>query len=301
VDGIKEMLDRLSELDEGQLSDLESKIIDEFTSVEKQEPTAQVVDSMTALADALDAVRGEQTSRVAAQQDLEKRAAEAAARVKPQDDPNADPNADPAADPNAPTDAAPPDDAAPTDVPPDAAPTDVPPDVPTDAAPPDAPPVGDGIPVDQETETPAEDASPDEEEEKKKQVAPAGTFEATEVPAGESIVAEPASTESVPEPAIEPTAEVTSEAPPAEVSAEPVAVSTTPPAQNEEIPVAASATDVVVTPPAENRPVPRQSASVAITAGADIPGISAGTELTTMGQVTDAFMTPRATGRRSRR
>jgi hypothetical protein len=54
--------------------------------------------------------------------------------------------------------------------------------------------------------------------------------------------------------------------------------------------VAASATDVVVTPPAENRPVPRQSASVAITAGADIPGISAGTELTTMGQVTDAFM-----------
>ena len=31
MDGIKEMLDRLSELDEGQLSDLESKIIDEFT------------------------------------------------------------------------------------------------------------------------------------------------------------------------------------------------------------------------------------------------------------------------------
>ena len=60
MDGIKEMLDRLSDLDEGQLSDLESKIICEFETVEKQEPTAQVVDSMTALADALDAVRGEQ-------------------------------------------------------------------------------------------------------------------------------------------------------------------------------------------------------------------------------------------------
>ena len=86
MDGIKEMLDRLSDLNEGELSDLESKIISEFETVEKQEPTTQVVDSMTALADALDAVRGEQTNRVAAQQDLEKRAAEAASRVKPQQD-----------------------------------------------------------------------------------------------------------------------------------------------------------------------------------------------------------------------
>jgi hypothetical protein len=54
--------------------------------------------------------------------------------------------------------------------------------------------------------------------------------------------------------------------------------------------VAASATDVVVTPPAENRPVPREHATVAITAGADIPGISAGTELTSASQVTNAFM-----------
>jgi hypothetical protein len=47
---------------------------------------------------------------------------------------------------------------------------------------------------------------------------------------------------------------------------------------------------VVVTPPAENRPVPREHASVAITAGADIPGYSAGTELSSISQVTDAFM-----------
>src|SRR4249919_3042108 len=104
------MLDRLSELNEGELSDLESKIIDEFSSVEKQEPTPQVVDSMTALADALDAVRGEQQGRVAAQKDLEQRAAEAASRVKPKQD-------EEDADGQAPEDVAPADE--PTDLPPE--------------------------------------------------------------------------------------------------------------------------------------------------------------------------------------
>ena len=81
------------------------KIIDEFDTVEKQEPTAQVVDSMTALADALDAVRGEQTSRVTAQKELETRAAEAASRVrqvKPGEEEEVDPNADPSAVEDAP-------------------------------------------------------------------------------------------------------------------------------------------------------------------------------------------------------
>ena len=34
MDGIKEMLDRLSDLNEGELSDLESQIISEFETVE---------------------------------------------------------------------------------------------------------------------------------------------------------------------------------------------------------------------------------------------------------------------------
>jgi hypothetical protein len=288
VDGIKEMLDRLSELDEGQLSDLESKIIDEFTSVEKQEPTAQVVDSMTALADALDAVRGEQTSRVNAQAELQQRAAEAAARVKPKE------QEDPAAEGETP----PADDTAPVDAEPTADPADVPAEAPTDVPPAE----GETPPV--EAPTPGEEET---DEEKKKKAAPS-TF--AETPAPDEPVAtttpdnEPSGPENVPDtpstpttpdnepstPSNEPTtpsSESTSTASPTTV--EPAA-STNPPAQNEEIPVAASAHDVVVTPPAENRPVPREHASVAITAGADIPGISAGTELSSASQVTDAFI-----------
>jgi hypothetical protein len=285
VDGIKEMLDRLSELDEGQLSDLESKIISEFETVEKQEPTAQVVDSMTALADALDAVRGEQTSRVSAQKELQQRAAEATSRVKPKEE------EDPAAEGETP----PADDSAPVDAEPTADPADVPAEAPTDVPP-------------AEGETPPADVPPAEEEteeEKKKKAAPS-TFAETPAPAepaAETTTPEnvpttpdnepgPAENEPAP-PANEPTTQaeaVTPEATPAPTSIEPAATSTNPPAQNEEIPVAASANDVVVTPPAENRPVPRQSATVAITAGADIPGISAGTELSGASQVTDAFI-----------
>jgi hypothetical protein len=286
VDGIKEMLDRLSELDEGQLSDLESKIISEFETVEKQEPTAQVVDSMTALADALDAVRGEQSSRVAAAKELQQRAAEAASRVKPKGEEENPDDATPPADGEVP----------PGEVP--SGETEVPPTPPAPEA--DAPP-----------EEPAPEEETDEEKKKKQQALPTGTFAETDVPAASTTSPAPDNEPTTPEnepttpenepttpsnepstPTNEPTAESTPEAPPAEVpaAAEPAAVSTNPPAQNEEIPVAASASDVVVTPPAENRPVPREHASVAITAGADIPGISAGTELSSAAQVTDAFI-----------
>jgi hypothetical protein len=284
VDGIKEMLDRLSDLDEGQLSDLESKIISEFETVQKQEPTAPVVESMTALADALDAVRGEQSSRVNAQKDLERRAAEATSRVKPKEE----------EDPAAVGDTPPADDTAPVDAAPTDAPADVPADAPTDVPPPEG-----------EAETPAEDAVPGEEtdEEKKKKAAPSTFAEApapvepvAEIPAVEAEAVPP---ENVPAPAETPAVAeavptpvaVTSESPPAVVVSEPAPASAVPSAHTEEIPVAASAaSDVVVTPPAENRPVPRQSATVAITAGADIPGISAGTELSGASQVTDAFI-----------
>ena len=247
---------------------------------------------MTALADALDAVRGEQTSRVAAQQDLEKRAAEATSRVKPQDEGPGRPDAP---TDEAPADAAPAD-AAPTDLPPDAppdVPADAPVDVPVDAAPPaDAPPAR------RRGHRPRRGRAPTEEE-KKKKAAPTGTFEAAEtVPEPEPVRRRRLRPRTSRLPQRTPDARhrahgrqrLRRQSRPRCLPAEPTAVSTTPPAQNEEIPVAASATDVVVTPPAENRPVPRQSASVAITAGADIPGISAGTELTSASQVTDAFM-----------
>lgn len=264
MDGIKEMLDRLPELNEGELSDLESKIIGEFETVEKQEPTAQVVDSMTALADALDAVRGEQQSRVAAQQELETRAAEAASRIrqaKPGEEEEPEEGGTPAEG----------------EAPAEAVPGETPPEPPEGEVP----------------ETPPAEETEDEDE-KKKKAAPS-TFESTPTPENEPEPAE--NTPSAPDneptgPENEPTGETPSEVPaaPATVPGEVVSTSTEP-AHTEEIPVAASATDVVVTPPTDNKPVPREErAQIAVTAGADIPGISAGTELSSQRDVANAFM-----------
>ena len=165
---------------------------------------------------------------------------------------------------------------------------------PADAAPADTDP--------NEAETPVEDAVPGEETEeekakKKAAPAPGSTFAEADEPAPTNLAAEPEATlpESEPTTAapemsadVAAATETTSEAPVA-VSLE-SAPSTDPSAQHEEIPVAASASDVVVTPPAENRPVSRESATVAITAGADIPGYSAGTNFASNKEVTDAFV-----------
>jgi len=80
------MLDTLTELNEEQLADLQTAIVNEFETVEKEDPTPQTVDAMTSLADMLDTVRGEIKGRAAAAEELAARAAEAAMRVKGQED-----------------------------------------------------------------------------------------------------------------------------------------------------------------------------------------------------------------------
>jgi hypothetical protein len=82
VDQIKQQLDTLSELSDEQVAELQSTIVSEFETVEKEDPTPQTVDAMTSLADMLDTVRGEVTRREAQAQELATRAAEAAMRVK---------------------------------------------------------------------------------------------------------------------------------------------------------------------------------------------------------------------------
>jgi len=86
VDQIKTMLDSLTELGEEQLAELQTAIVNEFETVEKEDPTPQTVDAMTSLADMLDTVRGEIKGRAAAAEELAARAAEAAMRVKGQED-----------------------------------------------------------------------------------------------------------------------------------------------------------------------------------------------------------------------
>ena len=76
------MLDTITELTDDQIVDLQGAIVSEFESVEKEDPTPQTVEAMTTLADMLDTVRGEAKRREAQAQELAARAAEAAMRVK---------------------------------------------------------------------------------------------------------------------------------------------------------------------------------------------------------------------------
>ena len=81
MDQIKSQVDSLSELGDEQVIELQSAIVSEFEMVESQEVTPETVDAMTALADMLDTVRGDIQRREAAAEELALRAAEATSRV----------------------------------------------------------------------------------------------------------------------------------------------------------------------------------------------------------------------------
>jgi hypothetical protein len=269
VDQIKQQLDTLSELSDEQVTELQSTIVSEFETVEKEDPTPQTVDAMTSLADMLDTVRSEVTRREAQAQELATRAAEAAMRVKGTEE---------------------------------------------------------EMPAEGETETPAmEDeaekpaAEPAEEKEEDKPMTEASTAvdtaselstETLEAPVAEAVAeATPAaelSTEEAPAAdATEAPAEVAAEEAPAEaavveaVAASAEEVTTTEPTieahivqEDQEAPVTAAVNepDAVIEAPADRRPVAQASAApVAITAGADIPGYTAGSEMSDMKVVAEAM------------
>jgi chemotaxis protein histidine kinase CheA len=81
VDHITTQLDRLSELSDEQVSELSASIVSEFESVEQSDPTPESVDAMTKLADMLETVRGEVTRRDVQAEELANAAALAASRV----------------------------------------------------------------------------------------------------------------------------------------------------------------------------------------------------------------------------
>jgi hypothetical protein len=267
VDRINEMLTRLSELSEGDMSDLEGTILSEFKTVEQQEPTADVVETMTALADALDAVRGEQTSRAALHQELTAKAAEASARVQeivevPLEELKGDEEEEE-----------------------------------------EVPPIEEEVPEEEEEPKP-EDILMSTEPKPAAELAsnvPAATESVEQAPAAAEASAAPApAPEPVPAPV--PAAEaavVEAEAPAPAPVADPAPVAaaeaSTPsePVQTatpiEENPVAASATDVVVKPPADAQ-VTLPHTPVSVTAGADIPGKSAGSDFSDLHDVSEAFV-----------
>ncbi len=310
MDQIKSMLDRLSDLTDAEMAELQELIVSEFESVQKEDPTAQTVDAMTSLADALDSVKAEGTRRTEETKALAQRAAEATARVKGEG-----------------TEAA----AMPMDDEEKTEPVDNP--VEEGQEPPaEQPPAEAPAP---DAETPAEDVPGDEEDPTKKKPAFSDESEgaaelATEAPAeAEAAVETPAEAEASTE---TPAAAEASEDAPAEaalategaeqseLSAEELAkckpkktasddssdeseLSTTEdttaelsadPTSPMEEAVTASGIEpkdegVVVTPPADHLPTPTSAATVSITAGADIPGYGAGSSLTDMLDVAKAF------------
>ena len=321
MDRITEMMDSLSELDSDKLADLQQTIISEFESVEKSDITPETVDAMKSLADMLDSVRTELKQREAAVQELAQRAAEAASRVYG-DDKKEDgemPATDEAKDDDTDMEKSP-EMAAPVmeeekkeEAP---APAE---EVP--AAPADSAPAAEEAPV---AETDAEK----EKEEEKKPMTEASTesektvelsTETTETAEVAPVATEAqvvtASAEEEAAPAAEASADVAEEAPASDADAdaasddaadaaadvadgaeasiqetqtnEPVVVQET---MEAPVTAAANADDLTPEVPADRRPVAQVSAAtVAITAGADIPGLTAGSPLSSMNDVADAF------------
>ena len=314
MDRIKEMMDQLAELDDKQVAELQKMIVSEFETVESEDPTPQTVDAMTSLADMLDSVRTELKTREAAVQELAQRAAEAASRVYGDD--KKEDGADSSESKEMPAEEVKPmpeaEAAMPAEEKKEEAPAAEAPAVPME----EEKPAEAEAPVDTEA-----DKAEDEEEEKKPmteasteadktvelstettetaEVAPVATEAPVTASAEEEASAEApaeatASTTTEAEAAVEAPAEAAAEVSEvAEASNTETSTTTELPAQETmEAPVTAAANADDLTPevPADRRPVTQVSAApVAITAGADIPGYTAGSPLENMNAVAEAM------------
>ncbi|MGL4998057.1 MAG: major capsid protein [Cetobacterium sp.] len=262
MDQIKTQLDMLSELSDEQVTELEASIVSEFESVEQGDPTPESVDAMTTLADMLETVRGEGQRRVAQVEELTAQAAEASSRVHGNMEEEEMPAEGEMPEEDAPVEEAP-------------------------AEEEDEFSSTESAPASTDTEEVAEFVS---ETTDSVEVAETEVTEVAEEFAAETEVTEPTEAEAelaVETEVVEETAEVFSveEAPVEETQTE---TEIAPEAQ-EEAPVTAAA-DGVFEAPADRRPVIQVTeAPVAITAGADIPGYSAGSTLDDMSDVAIAM------------
>ncbi len=319
MDQIKESFDSLSELSDDQVTELQNKIIKEFESVEKEDPTPQSVDAMSSLADMLDTVRGEFKRREAAVQELAQRAAEAASRVYGEDkekDMESDSSEEMKEEMASESEAA--------------MAEDKKDEMPSEEVPAAEAPMAEEMPVEEEAPTPVMEEEEKKEEEKMSEASidadkivelsteskevvteAAAAVEATAVVAdgAEDAPAEAAAPVEAAEAAeavvaeaeavVEDAAVVAdSEAAVAEVTedAEASIQTQTEPTEVQEkmeAPVTAAADNadnLNIEVPADRRPVAQASvAPVAITAGADIPGYTAGSPMSNMSDVASAF------------
>ena len=313
------MFDQLAELGDDQVTELQNKIIKEFESVEKDDLTPQSVDAMSSLADMLGTVQGEFKRREAAVQELAQRAAEAASRVYGEDK-EKDMESDSSEEKKEEVPAEAEEMAMPSE--------DAKEEMPSEEIPAAEAPMADEMPVEEEAPTPEMEEEKKKEEEKMSEASidadktvelstesnevvteAAAAVEATAVVAdgAEAPEAEAAPVEAAPaaeavvteaEAVVEDAAVVAdSEAAVAEVTedAEASTQTQTEPTEVQEkmeapVTAAANADNLNIEVPADRRPVAQASvAPVAITAGADIPGYTAGSPMNDMKDVASAF------------
>lgn len=252
MDRINNMMENMAELSDEQIVELQNEIVNTFESVESEEPTPQTVEAMTSLADMLDSVRSEVKRREVQAEELAAQVSEASARVHGENM-----SEEAAIDQN---------------------PED------TEIMEPN-----EGTP-EEEAKDKAEGETPEEakKEEEKPMMASADSEEVEESTAAEEVAelsteetVELSVEEGVEVPAVQETSETQIDVP-EEVQEETVEATT--------VTAAIDAQDVTPEVPADRRLTSDATAvSVAITAGADIPGLTAGSELSNMSDVAEAF------------
>lgn len=275
MDGINEQLDRLNELSDEELAALEGDILSEFDSLEGGETTPESVKAMTRLADALDGVRAEIGTRSQAAEELFSAKEAALGRINAHRQTNEN-EEEPLADEPVVDDEAPDEEPPAEEVPVDEAPADPEPDKDKDdeeeysAAEP-------AVAVVSEDEEALADGSVESTPELAAVASDTGTAEETTPEVAEAAASETSEDQASEEhnTADEASAEETDN-------------------QEEEHPVTASGEEPDITPPADRVPATTTpdiaEVPVVITAGADIPGTTAGSQLPDMLSVADGMV-----------
>lgn len=263
MDSIRENLDRLADLSPEELSALQEKIVAEFGSLSDSvgdNPTREVVDAMNELADANDVIVAESDRRVAETAELSAAAEEAISRMSAGDVAEAEAGEVAEGEETGPEEEL------------AAAPEEEEEEAPADA------PTGDEAPAE---EAPAAD---EDDEEEKKDLKP---FSAESETATETVVDAPAEAEaSVVE---APEAESAPETP--EIVAEFATEESNTESPVETVTASTTPEELAFEAPAELRPAPKAAkAPIVITAGADLPGITAGSELSSISDVAQALL-----------
>ena len=286
-DNIKTQLDSLADLADEQVGELQSEIVSQFEAVEGEEPTPETVDAMTSLADSLDVVRGELARREALAEQLAAQAAEATARVKgvPEE----------TGEEMAMTEEEMPvvEDAPMEEIPSEEAPVE---EVPAEETPAEEMgteymeevPVEDAVPAeeDEAEETPEEEMKEDEAVKASAELSTDDTV-STSQEEGTELSTESTTDAVVVEEATVASAAEGTEAP---VEETPQETSIAQEVQEEQATVTAAA-EQPFEAPADRQPVLQvsEAAPVAITAGADIPGYTAGSTINDMYEVASAM------------